>query len=437
MGDWMYQNNVTNSSATITNLTPSTLYEAQVQAACYDDLQSDWSESVSFTTLTRYEKTISGYGQSEGGYYLIASPVGNITPGADNGFIVNDYDLYRFNQSQPRQEWENWKNNGNLDGFNIESGKGYLYANNVGTTLFFDGTPYNGDGQVPLVYDGSAEFPGWNLIGNPFATSANLDRPYYRLNPDGSALKTETEDDEVAVMEGVFVQATEAGTATFTQSELTRVAKLNLSVICSHDASKGSKAAGLTVIDNAIVRFDDGVMLGKFQLLEGGTKLYVPQGSKDYAVVSAPNEGEMPVNFKVEKNGTYTVGVETENIEMSYLHLIDNMTGADVDLLAEPSYTFDAKATDYESRFRLVFRANTAASEDACEPSFAFFNGSEWVVNANGDAILQVVDMMGRVVSSQTVSGNASVRTNGLSQGIYMMRLVNGNDVKVQKVIIK
>lgn len=437
-GEWVYQNDVTNP-ASLTGLTPATLYEAQVQAACYADLQSDWSESVGFTTLTRFEKTISGYGQNEGGYYLIASPVNeNIIPSEGNGFVVNAYDLYRFNQSATL-EWENWEDDGNLNGFSLVSGKGYLYANSNGTTLYFDGTPYSGDGQVDLTYDGTAEFPGWNLIGNPFATSAHLDRPYYRLNPDGSALKTVTEQTEVALMEGVFVQATATETsATFVQgSKSTSVAQLNLSVSKSSGVSTGSTTTGSATIDNAIVRFDGGAMLDKFQLRNGSTKLYVPQGSKDYAVVNAQSEGEMPVNFKVEKNGTYTVGVETENIEMSYLHLIDNMTGADVDLLAEPSYTFDAKATDYESRFRLVFRANTAASEDACEPSFAFFNGSEWVVNANGDAILQVVDMMGRVVSSQTVSGNASVRTNGLSQGIYMMRLVNGNDVKVQKVIIK
>jgi hypothetical protein len=40
---------------------------------------------------------------------------------------------------------------------------------------------------------------------------------------------------------------------------------------------------------------------------------------------------------------------------MRYLHLIDSLTGADVDLLTEPSYTFDAKTTDDASRFRLVF----------------------------------------------------------------------------------
>jgi hypothetical protein len=31
------------------------------------------------------------------------------------------------------------------------------------------------------------------------------------------------------------------------------------------------------------------------------------------------------------------------------------MTGADIDLLQTPSYTFEAKTSDHASRFRLVF----------------------------------------------------------------------------------
>ena len=113
----------------------------------------------------------------------------------------------------------------------------------------------------------------------------------------------------------------------------------------------------------------------------------------------------MPVSFRASENGTYTIAVEAENVDMNYLHLIDNMTGADVDLLATPNYTFEARTNDYTSRFRLVFSA-------------------------------QVVDITGRIISSETINGNATVNLNQ-SAGIYMLRLVNGNDVKVQKVVVR
>ena len=83
-----------------------------------------------------------------------------------------------------------------------------------------------------------------------------------------------------------------------------------------------------------------------------------------------------------------------------------------------------------------MFSANSVASEGACEPGFAYFNGSNWTVNNTGDATLQVVDVMGRVLSSETLSGNATVSLNQPA-GVYMLRLVNGNDVKVQKVVVQ
>lgn len=121
---------------------------------------------------------------------------------------------------------------------------------------------------------------------------------------------------------------------------------------------------------------------------------------------------------------------------MNYLHLIDNMTGADIDLLQTPSYTFTARTTDYESRFRLVF-ASICGDANGDNETFAFFNGSTWNIANEGEATLQVVDMMGRILSSQTVNGNATLSTDNLATGVYVMQLVSNDNVKTQKIIIK
>ena len=67
---------------------------------------------------------------------------------------------------------------------------------------------------------------------------------------------------------------------------------------------------------------------------------------------------------------------------------------------------------------------------------FAFFNGSEWVIMNEGNATMQVVDVTGRVISTETLNGNATINLIQVP-GVYMFRLVNGNDVKVQKVVVK
>jgi hypothetical protein len=259
-------------------------------------------------------------------------------------------------------------------------------------------------------------------VGNPFADTAYITdgRDFYRLADGGAEVMTEASTGAIEPMEGVFVYAVSAGEPmTFTTTAPSKKAsRLVLNLTNSNN-----------MIDRAIVRFGEGNMLPKFQLNENSTKVYIPQDGKDYAVVNAEAQGETPVNFRAEKNGTYTISFSSENVEFGYLHLIDNMTGNDIDLLATPSYSFEAKTTDYESRFRLVF-ATGAETE-----TFTYFNGSEWVVNGNGT--MQLVDMTGRVLSSENVNGVATVNTNKLSAGVYVMRLVNGNDVKTQKIVVK
>ena len=150
--------------------------------------------------------------------------------------------------------------------------------------------------------------------------------------------------------------------------------------------------------------------------------------NEDYAVVTSEGMGEMPVCFKAENNGAYSLTLSTQNADFGYLHLIDNLTGADQDLLANPTYSFEARTSDYANRFRLVF----ATSSD--DDSFAFFSNGNLVINNEGNATLQVVDVNGRIVKCENINGSANVNFNAAS-GVYMVRLINGDNVKVQKVV--
>jgi hypothetical protein len=242
----------------------------------------------------------------------------------------------------------------------------------------------------------------------------------------------------VAPLQGIFVQATGSGqSVTFTRESVDNAVQALTVNIYKDNAIKGGVSTG-SVVDRAIIRFDECMELEKFQLNQNHAKVYFRQGNKDYAVVRSNSQGEMPVSFKAQKSGTYTFSVEPENLDVYYLHLIDNMTGVDVDLLQTPSYSFDVKPSDYTSRFKLVFKANTSIEESATTSSetFAYFNGNEWVISNEGNATLQVIDMMGRVLSSETINGNTAVNINEAA-GIYMLRLVNGENVMVQKVVVR
>ena len=160
--------------------------------------------------------------------------------------------------------------------------------------------------------------------------------------------------------------------------------------------------------------------------------LSIEQGGKDYAIAYAEKQGEMPLNFKAAKNGNYTLAVNTENIEMDYLHLIDNLTGSDIDLLTTPNYTFGAKTTDYASRFKLVFMPK----EDGASTSSATFgyyvDGRLVIPSIEGVQTLQVVDMLGRIVMNENVTGSYDKQLN-LVPGVYLVRL----NERTQKMVVE
>lgn len=380
---------------------------------------------INFITASNpYTLDITGYGSNAGGYYLIASPVTQeITPSAENGFLTSAYDLYYFDQNGDGEgnEWFNYEANT----FTIQSKKGYLYASQTNTQLQFAGTACT-DGNVPLEYSTatniSESMRGWNLIGNPLAEDATISQACYVMNEGGTELEAAASGKLIPAMNGVFVKATGADqSVTFTPNSTSKEgAKIDINVL---------KDRGAT-IDRAIVSLGEGSTLPKFMLNPRNTKIYIEQGGDDYAVVSS-NEDEIPVCFKAASNGTYTLNVAVQNAELDYLHLVDNLAGTDTDLLANPNYTFEANTGDYASRFTLVLRNTTGLVEH-----FAFYNGHNWTISNDGEALIQVVDVMGRILNSKEICGNAEINISQPA-GVYMLRLVNGSDVKVQKVVVR
>lgn len=375
---------------------------------------------------------IVGYDNNAGGYYLIASPVTvdpttAVDPDTQEHMILTgedavNYDLYYFDEAQT-EEWRNYKQ----AAFNLEPGKGYLYAHKRGGNFTLTGTPYEGDGTIRLNKKGNGTFAGWNLVGNPYNTFATIDRnEFYVMGSDGSEIIT-SETNRIEAMQGIFVIAeNDQETVTFTgYAPLDEGAKIVINVMKNRN----------TVVDRAIVNLNNHGRLPKFMLNPDNTKVYIPQDNIEYAVAKSEDvQGEMPINFHAAENGTYTFSVNAKNTEMDYLHLIDNKTGEEIDLKANPNYSFDANVSDIEARFTLIFNANTGVNENDIN-TFAYFNGSEWIINNTDNATVEVVDMLGRVVLSQNAAQHISTST--MASGVYTLRLTNGNEVKTQKIVVK
>jgi len=376
------------------------------------------------------KKTIEPYTADDNGWYFIASPIaGNTIPSENNGFLNgtpgqnnNTYDLYYYDE--PSQQWKNYES----QSFVIENKKGYLYANGEtnGTTLQFSGTlsPSNESITINNLSHSATILNGFNLVGNPFACNATINQDCYVI--EGSQVVLATTAPVLAPCEGVMVKATnECSSVTFTKAS-------NSKGNNSKDCFDLVVTQGKTNVDRARVRLNEGSGMEKFSLDDKHSQISLWQDGQDFAVAYVNGATEMPVNFKANKNGTYTLTLEAGNFDLDYLHLIDNLTGNDVDLLSTPSYTFEAKTTDYTSRFRLVFSNYEDTVGD--NETFAYFNDGNIVVNEEGT--LQIVDMTGRVIVSR--SGRIQcVPTTGMASGVYVLRLINTDGVKTQKIVVE
>ncbi len=400
------------------------------------------------------KKHIIGYGagntDTKLGYYLISNPLYQTiykhtsasTPNiSSTGMLTGTYDFYNWSNSNQGSEWRNYETSAFDMSYSMYS---YLYANEADVDLTFTGTLRPSNSSVSRYvynYSTSYTFGAWYLLGNPFVCNAYLVNastsgtalPYYRMDAVNGTFEAVTSG-PIAPMEGIFYEAETSGSVYMVRTAPTPSlsagnGNLNINiaqVVNSRDAHRST--------DNAIIRFDGGQQLGKFSFNENNAKVYIPQNGKDYAVVNAANEGEMPVYFKAAENGSYTISFTAEDVNFSYLHLIDNLTGNEVNLLETPSYSFDARTIDYASRFKLVFVTGQANMGD----DFGFFdaNGNLMILGIEGTATLQMIDVTGRIISSETFSGNYSKAINAKA-GVYMLRLIQGNDVRTQKIVVR
>lgn len=380
-------------------------------------------------------KSISAYDSQSNGWHLIAPPLVGNTPFASvENLLSNDYDLYYYDE--PTYYWFNQKNTAN-NFINLESGSGYLYANSEDVMLGFAGELKAGNVSMtisPLSYQG-AHLKGFNLVGNPYAHNVTS-YTTVNVNEEGCYRMNSTKDDlmvsEISVnsplkpAEGFFVLATNAqASITFSnqnRSEVKRTGSVYVELV-END---------LTTDRLIVKRSEEDQNLAKLSLRDNRTKLFASEDNQELAIVVC-NGNEQPVNFKTNKNGNYTINVTINDLDVDYLHLIDNLTGENIDLLTTPTYSFDARITDYASRFRLVFEPN--ANEENND-SFAFISEGNFIIANEGTATLQIVDIAGRILSSETIYDSFTKPIN-LSNGVYVLRLINGDNVKTQKIVVR
>ena len=378
------------------------------------------------------KKSIAAYTE-DGGWYTIAMPFTSYAP--TGTMISNAYDLYAYDEDgdDNGKEWINYKSGS----YNLASGQGYLYAHNPGTTLRMAGTLNSGNytQTVNLGYANSnAAIKGFNLLGNPtaheitFSKTASVSDGYYYLNNNENWVYSTS--NVVPVGRGFLVKANA------TNQSVT----LNPQTKRGESLEEGQYLSVSVGESKVYVKLNDGVSMPLMSLRGQHSNLYLISERKPYAMLVRSEADAVDLCFEPHSNGIQTLTVDAEGLNLDYLHLIDHKTGADIDLLMTPSYAYEAKKGDYATRFSLVFVASGDAVGD--NEAFAYVDNGEIIITGletQSIASLQVIDMMGRVVVSGNNLGDVSgnVFTVRMTPGVYVLRLITGDTIRVQKIVVE
>ena len=371
---------------------------------------------------TMKKSTAHAGAKAVGDWYTIASPlaanvatdgVTHLTTG------ISGYDLYRYDEESSM--WENIKAHGDFT--QLEVGRGYLYWNADGVDIEFAGKLRNDDVTYNLTADGTGTYKGMNLIGNPFSQDITVSNITGATLTGGYVLSKagawSAEITEFKPCQGFLVQVNAAKNITISKSAAKSRANRNYIAFT---------VANSQYEDVTYAMFEEGLGLNKINHRNANIPmLYIAQNDENYAIATMSDETQsFNLNFKAMTTGQYTLSYKAEG-KYDYLHVIDRLTGEDIDMLLDGEYSFIASPSDNDARFivKLGYNTNNSAGNDI----FAYQNGSDIIVNGEGE--LQVFDVTGRMVATQHVNGVQTV--NVPSQGVFIFKL----NEKTQKIVVR
>ncbi len=377
--------------------------------------------------------------EQKDGWQFIASPFVD-TPISNFTGVDDNYDLYKYDGNKPL-EWVNQKDDANSDANSFETefvnGRAYLASYQTETTATFSGTLNNATSfpePLSLSYIVGNDLANFHLLGNPFsfdmdwskASKPNLVQGYAVINAAGNGYEYLTSG-TIPVGDGFFVKTTAVG-ASFSYDH-------------NVGGKRGEDANSINVIatsnagsDNVIIRFageEEG--FNKLQNFdEAIATVYVSENGTRYGIYNCEdNVQEIALNFDAKQMGNYTISLDI-NGKFENVTLVDRFTGIETNMLIEDEYSFTATSNDSHERFFIRLGNGQQPTADS---QFVFQSGEELILSIEGT--VQIVDMLGRVVYSNDHSnGNNRISVSEFNDATYVVRVVNEEGVKVQKVVI-
>lgn len=415
-----------------------------IEAEKDGQLVYDQTTSVIVSVLKSIAKAAKDEKDDVYGWYTISSPVENVMlsgekPGVNlitSESAPYNFDLFRYNEKTAI--WENYTVHDEFD--RLENGRGYLYRNKHNLSIEYTGDIHSEDVTYKVTNSPEAAggaLSGWNLIGNPYTFSIYkggggcaivnddlLTEGFYRLTKSGSWGATIGDGTAIKPGEGILVKALKTGELTIHRTDAAPSSKANSEYI-EFTVSNNSYE------DVAYALFkEEGEGLPKINHRNPDVQmLYINREGENYAIATMSDDVKtFGLNFSAKTTGQYTLSCDKVG-DFSYLHVIDRLTGQDIDMLLEEKYSFIGSPKDTDARFIVRLSYNGGGSENE---EFAYQSGNDVVVCGEGE--LQVYDALGRKVMTRRVNGVETINLG--ATGVYILRLT-GAETMTQKMVVR
>lgn len=332
-------------------------------------------------------------------------------------------------------------------------GKGYALWSTAGPAVYAG--PLNGTATFGYTAGGS----GWNLVGNPYASSLDwnvaktgnpnlLDATYVHVS---SAIWAQYVDlvgtnggtQYIAPGQGFIIKATGPGTLAMNYTAQAHSAQAFYKSTDVVNDMVRLQVSGNGYTDEAVVRFLPEAT-AQFDGSWDAYKLYgdvaeaaqlYTIGSEPLAINTLPETNIVPAGIHVGTSGIYTIAM-TERNDISQVSLEDTKTGIFTDL-TKGSYTFNFTAGENEQRFFLHFGTTGVIDNKATIVNIYSYQNTAYINmmnNVKGDIF--IYNVTGQLVATRTAAqGSNEIKLS--NTGNYIVRVITNDRTVVQKIFIQ
>ncbi|MFZ4399451.1 MAG: glycosyl hydrolase family 28-related protein [Bacteroidales bacterium] len=402
-------------------------------------------------------------------FHMLSSPVDSQSIGS----LINQTDvIYLWNEAT--SNWIEYTDTSNFAvvnaGLNYVPVRGYAVSYIDTVTKIFSGNLNTGNMDIPLTVSSTA-YSGWNFIANPYPSainwntssgfnrsmlesSGNGECAFWLWNPltgnYGSYISngisgTNAVSNFIASSQGFWVKAAIAGIFSVNNTAREHASQLWLKTAIAENNSIRLKVTTSenTFSDELIINFgnqnNEGGAEKMFSLYQKAPNFYSSKLNKKWSINNLSSvfmDASIPLGFKAGIDGNYFISAVYDKSIGSIL-LEDLKTGISQNLSLDSNYLFYGQTNDNQDRF-LLHLSYCVNTETNAEIPFVNYSKQKFnVFNPWGDkTTLSIYNINGRLIHFCEINKGYFNFTHNLSKAVYIVKIMNEQNVYIKKVVV-